>query len=720
LHCLLLLVLLARPALAQDSTSQQLYSTDRLRILIAEAAANNALIPSALHAYRARVETEMALIIIDSAGRERTGQIEQIASDVRWRPADRYDQRVVGYRSQAVGPMFSLMSVFGGWTTPTLYGNQLQLGVTPTETAERMPAGATRTLLSVHPLASSRDSFYTFSSGDTAVVLYSRGRRIPVVRVRVTPRIDAKGDAILFFGDMYLDADRKQIVRMRGRMVELKNGKVTLKSGSKIPGVSGASFVEVENVEVDGQFWLPTYQRTEIQARLALLGDFRAIVRIVSRFRDFRINDSTWSARSTGSLSFAPSDSMTRFRDWNRALGAATTDAQYADFDDVAPGSWTTVGSTGLQFRPRTIGDVLRFNRIEGLFTGLSAERDFRDASPGTSLRGSLGWAWAEKTSRGMLTLQHASSRSATGIRIERSLLSTNDFQPPLSGGATTPALLGSVDDFDYLDRRGITLFATRKLGVQRRSLLRLEVGRGSDRAVEQHASRGLYVQGDGFRPNRGITPGNFVRSLAALEINPQVSGQFIDRGVGATIQYERGDGELRWQRLELRTAARHELGPLQVYARGNAGTLIGAPIPQAMFEIGSSEGLTGYSYKQFGGDRAATMDGVVGYTFPFLRAPMHLPEQLIAPGIAPGVAFGIHGAWAEASDAAARRALEILGTTTDKSGAIGPLSRPTEGVRASIEALATFFSGSLAIGVARPIDRAGAWKLTGRIGLGF
>jgi hypothetical protein len=138
------------------------------------------------------------------------------------------------------------------------------------------------------------------------------------------------------------------------------------------------------------------------------------------------------------------------------------------------------------------------------------------------------------------------------------------------------------------------------------------------------------------------------------------------------------------------------------------------------MFEIGSSEGLTGYSYKEFGGDRAATMDAVVGYTFPFLRAPMRLPEQLIAPGIAPGIAFGIHGAWAEASDDEARRALELLGTTSDETGAVVPLSRPTDGVRASIEALATFFSGSLAIGVARPIDRAGAWKLTGRIGLGF
>jgi hypothetical protein len=669
----------------------------------------------------------MSIALIDSTGSERTGQLEQIASDVRWRPIDRYDQRVVGYRSQAVGPMFSLMSVFGGWTTPTLYGNELKLGVTPAENAERIPGSEKGTTLTVHPLASSRDSFYTFAGGDTAVVLFSRGRRIPVVHIHVEPRRDAKGDAILFFGDLYLDADRKQIVRMRGRMVELRNGHVTLKSGSRVPGVSGASFVEVENVEVDGRYWLPAYQRTEIQARIALFGDFRAIIRIVSRFRDFRINDSSWTALAQAPpgvdqlLSFSPSDSLTRFHDWERPLGALSADVQYSDFDDVAPDAWKSAGNAAIRFQPRALGDVLRFNRVEGLFTGLAAEHDFAKAAPGLAVRGSLGWAWSEKIARGMIALQKSGNRTTAGVRVERALVNTNDFQLPLSGGATIPALLGSVDDFDYLDRRSATAFIVRRLEVQRRSLLRLEIGPASDRAVEQHASRGLYVQGEGFRPNRGIYAGNYFRTVAALEVNPQVSGLFVDRGVGATLQYERADGNLRWQRLELHTAARRELGPLQLYARGNAGTLVGAPAPQVMFEIGSSEGLTAYGYKEFAGDRAAIVDGVVGYTFPFLRAPIHLPDAFIAPGIAPGIAAGIHGAWTEISSTAAQRALLALGTKTDAaSGAIIPLSRPTDGMKASAEALLTFFSGAFAVGVARPIDHAGAWKLAGRIGLGF
>ena len=715
-------------ASAQDSTGA-VYESVRLDSLVAQASRINARIPDQLNAYRARIETEMSLALVDSANQERTGQLEQIASDVRWRAEDRYDQRVVGYRSQAVGPMFSMMSIFGGWTTPTLYGNRLQLGVTPAMSARiaREKVARDTTSLTVHPLSTMRNSYYTFEGGDTAVVLYSRGRRIPVVRVRVTPSRNAKGDAILFFGDMYLDADRRQIVRMRGRLVELRNGRQTLKAGSRIPGVGGASFVEVENVEVDGKYWLPAYQRTEIQARIAFFGDFRAIVRIVSRFRDYRVNDSSWTARAEAPpdvdhyLSFAPSDSLTHFKDWQRPLGAASTDAQYADFDDVAPESWRTVGSSTIRFQPRALGDVLRFNRIEGLFTGLAAEHDFRDAAPGLSIRGSLGWAWSEKTARGAIGLQRSTSRTVTGLRIEKALTSTNDFQLPLSGGATTPALLGSIDDFDYLDRRSATAFVSRKLGVQRRSLVRLEIGPASDRTVEQHVSRGLYVQGDGFIPNRGIRAGNYFRSVATLDINPQVTGLFVDRGVGARIQYERADGDLNWQRVEFHTAARREIGPFQLYSRSNAGMLLGEPAPQVMFEIGRSEGLNAYGYKEFAGDRAAIADAVLGYTFSFLRAPIRLPDELIAPGLAPGIAAGIHGAWTEISSAAAERALLELGTRTDsKTGAVIPLSRATGGVRASAEVLLTFFSGALAVGMTRPIDRPGAWKLTGRIGQGF
>jgi len=693
---------------------------------LADAARINAQIPDRLRAYGARVESEMSLALIDSGGRERTIQIEQVASDVRFRTPDRYDQRVIGYRNQSVAPTFSLMSIFGGWTTPTLYGNHLRLGVSSATSSNRTisESGAS---LAVHPLAVNRDAYYLYEGGDTAVTIFSTsGRRIPLTHIRVIPRPDARGDAILFYGDMYLDADWKQIVRMRGRMVELRNGKVTIKSGSRIPGVSGASFVELVNVEVNGQYWLPAFQRTEIQARIALFGDFRSIVRVVSRFYDIAANDSSWSgpeppAGVRHNLSFASAASQQRFNEWHQPVGAASTDVYYAEFDDLAPEAWRAADGAAIRFTPRSFGEVFRFNRIEGAFTGIAAAHDFRDTAPGLSARGSIGYAWSEQTARGMIGIQRNLGRTTTGIRAERALANTNDFQLPLSSGATLSALLGSTDDFDYLDRRTASLFITHVIGVQRKSIVRLELGPAADHAVTQNISRGLYVaKGQGFRPNRGITEGSYIRGLADIEINPQVSGLFVDRGVGFRLRYERADGDLSWQRLELRTAARRELGPFQLYSRGDAGILFGSPVPQVMFEIGSEQGLSSYGYKEFAGDRAALIRTVLGYTLPVLRAPIRLPGGLVLPGAAPGLAAGVQGGWTELSDSSARRALRELGTMIDESGLPVPLSNKTNGMKASAEFLVTFFSGSLMFGVTRPIDQPGKWKFTWRIGQGF
>jgi hypothetical protein len=172
---------------------------------------------------------------------------------------------------------------------------------------------------------------------------------------------------------------------------------------------------------------------------------------------------------------------------------------------------------------------------------------------------------------------------------------------------------------------------------------------------------------------------------------------------------------------LELRLAARREFGPFQLYAHGDAGTLLGKPAPQVLFELGGDEGLTAYDYKEFAGDNAALGRAVLGYTLPFLRAPIHLPSRLIIPGLAPGLAAGIHAGWTDISGPAAQQALLELGATTDPAtGLTVPISRPTNGVRASAEFLFTLFNGALSAGITRPIDTRGAWKFTARMGQGF
>ena len=59
---------------AASTPSDSIYSSNALRGVIARAAEANRIVPPTLASYRAHVESEMALILVDTLGRERTGQ----------------------------------------------------------------------------------------------------------------------------------------------------------------------------------------------------------------------------------------------------------------------------------------------------------------------------------------------------------------------------------------------------------------------------------------------------------------------------------------------------------------------------------------------------------------------------------------------------------------------------------------------------------------------
>ncbi len=138
---------------------------------------------------------------------------------------------------------------------------------------------------------------------------------------------------------------------------------------------------------------------------------------------------------------------------------------------------------------------------------------------------------------------------------------------------------------------------------------------------------------------------------------------------------------------------------------------------PQSLFEIGGTEGLPGYTYKQFGGDRAALSRVAAGYTFPVLRSPRRVFRGYFIPGISPGFAAGIQGGWADALSAAAWRALSMLSSGSDSLSRSSLISVPTGGVRASADVRLTFFSGAASVGLARPVDHPAPWRMVFALG---
>jgi hypothetical protein len=340
-----------------------------------------------------------------------------------------------------------------------------------------------------------------------------------------------------------------------------------------------------------------------------------------------------------------------------------------------------------------------------------------RSAIPGLAVGAIAGWAWSEQTFRGGV---HASLRREPwvyGVRAERMLPTTNDFIRPLepeSGGLA--AFLSSLDDFDYLDRRVALASITRVLGSVDRGLLTFQLGAGSDRGEVARLSHGVFG-GPTFRPNRGVTEGSYALGSFDLEIHPNAAGEAITPGIGGGLHYEAAGGALDWQRAVLSLFGRKYWGPVALAVEANGGAVWGAVIPpQQLFELGGSGVLPGYEYKEFAGDRTALLRSEAFYNFPLWRSPHRLWRTLFIPGLSPGITGGLQGGWTSITGAAARDAVAALGAGWSAT----PISRATDGFRATAGLGLTLFSGAVHLGFARPIDHRAPWKFVGGLGRGF
>jgi hypothetical protein len=87
----------------------------------------------------------------------------------------------------------------------------------------------------------------------------------------------------------------------------------------------------------------------------------------------------------------------------------------------------------------------------------------------------------------------------------------------------------------------------------------------------------------------------------------------------------------------------------------------------------------------------------VLTYQLPFLSQPLRF-ARLTLPAIAPAPSIGVSSG-ATWSSAAGVPALQALGWQT--SG----------GARTTVNVVMRFFGGGVTAGVARPVDRGGAWR---------
>ena len=714
----LFLLLQAASAASADSTQR----LPALQALVSDASRHNRVVPKTLASYSANVESELAIIARRPEGIEGAVSIEQVHSDVRWDRSGTFGQHVTGYRSQSIGLNISTLSfIRSAWTVPVLYGNRITL-LFGRDTTFRRPGRNRRPMVAIHPLAEDRNRIYQYSGGDTVVLMRINGRDIPIIRVLVEPRSDIAKGTVAFSGELDIDATRHALVRMRGHFVTRVQQRTLVGRIVSLGSLQAVAYVELENAEFEGAFWLPMHQRIEAQAGWTALSDGRSVFRIVSRFRNHRVNDRPTLAVADSSadtltvqahrLSVAKGDTLARFSAWRTDLGTATSAVHSDDFDDVAPDVWRQTGPPRFAWRAQRVLDVIHFNRVEGLYTGMGGELRLRDAAPGLTLRGTAGWAWHERALRGRLGGEWRRGATTWSARAGRALDLTNDFRSPFDSGATLGPLLFTADPYDYVDRRSATVGVAHAIGKERNAVLRVETGPASDRMARRHVMRGIIRPDSNFRENRGVRTGSYWRNRVALEWHPDVNAEFMRTGVGGTLSAEQVSGGLDYTRLEVRTMARLNRGGWTFAARVDGGVLLGdTPPPQQLFELGRNQNLPGYDDKEFAGTQAAVARSLVMYRLPLLRAPLRV-GRYVFPALAPALAGGVQSAWATVRGAGGATALRELGVVEGTDGTLRPVSRPTHGVRTSTTVGFRFFGGALGVGAARAVDRKAQWKL--------
>lgn len=704
-------------ALPADST----YATPALATFVEHAARINRQVPAALAGYTSTIESELALLVnapaaaegaiagTAAASTEAFAQVEQVQLEARWDRRGTFTQRLIGYRARQLAPMVSALNMVPRpWTAPALYGDRLALvfGGAPAFRRPTRPYGGSP---AVHPLAADRAVYYRFTGGDTVVTLRLGTRSVPLVQVNVEPRSDAP-EALLLAGFVLVDASTGQLVRLRGRiqLVAPPDQSTTGRLLRRLGGVREVAYLDYENSEYDGRFWLPSTQRLEYQV-LTGVTEGRATIRVQSRWRDVRlaVREAADSVAAEPlrepayslDLSAAAGD----WNGWRTELGALTAAVSARDFDDVAPPAFRPDGPSQWRWQARGLGDLLRVNRVEGVYAGLAGRLDLRDARPGLTVRVLGGWSFVPAEPTGAIEAAYVRGPWVPSVRAERAPAATNDFGALLGrpGGNPVASLLG-VEDVDWVDRRLVAAGVSRELGSAHTAAVRAEVALQRDAAYGEERTRGLL--GGVFRRNRPVDAGTAVRSRVQLEAGRNVFTSPLAAGVGSVVSYERGDGDLAWQRAQAQVFAQRILHRVIVAARGDVAVVAGARVPvQQLLELGGAEGLPGYGYKAFAGDRAVAVRGALAYQLPLLEDPVRV-RGLVVPALAPQVQVALFAGRTDATSRTRERLEALTWATSD-------------GWRGSLDLRLRFLAGALSVGASRPLERRGAWRAT--IGLG-
>lgn len=372
----------------------------------------------------------------------------------------------------------------------------------------------------IHPLATGSEAYYTYETGDSVRFELPGGTSIGLKELRVRPRSPAWNVAV---GSLWFDASSGQLVRAVYRLavpmdvftIEDQNRDSTEKDDAP-PGWVKAivspiraqvSAVTVEYGLHEGHFWLPRTEMLEGDARVSFM---RIPFKIEQSYKYSSVNGSEAALQLNIAVADTARDSASRAarRARNRdecKTGTVHTRVQtHSDSklrvvvrvpcDTVAlarsaelPGSIYDDGeevfssadrdeliraALGLAAQPGfapqlptiTYGlSLTRYNRIEGLSTGIAADQVLGDGYTAHALA-RIGFAdWSPN---GELSLDRSNGRRTVGVGVYRRLSAANDWTDPLGFRSSLSALLFGNDEGFYYRNWGAEATLTTGSGI--------------------------------------------------------------------------------------------------------------------------------------------------------------------------------------------------------------------------------------------------------------
>jgi hypothetical protein len=257
--------------------------------------------------------------------------------------------------------------------------------------------------------------------------------------------------------------------------------------------------------------------------------------------------------------------------------------------------------------------ELTRYNRVEGLATGLGVRQDFGRGYSGDAL---IRYGFADGKVTGELSLTRSNGRATWRWGGYHRLAAANDWGSPLTFGSSLSALLFGVDDGAYYRAGGaeVALETARGGG----SSLRFFAERQRPAVRETHWSLAHAVNDVRFQENITASPGDYVgvsgRILRSYGIDPMGWRSQLDLRVEAATgdsTYERVAGDLTISRA---------LGPLAASLTAGAGAAFGDVPLQRRFFLGGAHSVRGQPLGLTGGESYWLARAELGLANVFMR----------------------------------------------------------------------------------------------------